>query len=99
MAETFSALEARTNRAVLRRLANAMAVVGADEFPVIFDADAVELVDGMADASGPRVTALATDVAALQYGSAITVGGTAYSVARARPDGEGWTALQLRKTA
>lgn len=97
MPANFAALEDRVNRATFRHLANAMAQVGAAEFAVIFDAEPVEVLDGLADAVGPQASALSSDVAALQYGSAITIDGTAYTVTGSRPDGPGVTVLQLRR--
>lgn len=93
----FAALEAQLANAAITQLANAVAVVGAAEFPVVFDSEPSEALDGFANVEGPQAAALSSDVASLDHGDAITIDGTAYTVTAMRPDGPGVTVLQLRK--
>lgn len=87
----FAELEARVNRAVFQRLANAVAVVdGGQPFGVIFDREyATPFGAGVVDAAQSLATAPAAAVAGLTPGSVLSVGGTRYCVERIEPDGEG----------
>lgn len=68
---------------------------GGHNFTAILDAPYAEAL-GMSN-STPVLHARTTDVntAALTYNSAVTVGGTAYTVREIQPDGTGMTAIAL----
>lgn len=93
MAATFAALEARVNRAVISRVANAAVVLGAATFYGIFDKTYVDPLG--ITSSEPRLVAKSTDVASATLGTPITVNGTAYTVREKQPDGTGMTTLLL----
>lgn len=97
MPATFDALEQRVNRAVVNRLSNAMATIGAASVPVVFDRLYLDALDGEVAGYAPVVTAKDADLMGVVYGTAITVRGDAYTVTAIEPDGTGLTRLQLRK--
>ncbi|SDH40940.1 MULTISPECIES: hypothetical protein [unclassified Duganella] len=85
----FDALEARVNQAAMKKLANALAVIGdAVDVPVIFDAEykvgAVGVV-GMG-ASAPQLVIADADVPADFLDMQITVNGVDWVVADRHPD-------------
>lgn len=99
-AAPFASLQQRLNRAVLGRLADAMAQVGAGEpFAVLFEQPYAAAFDGQFDAAAPECLGDSAQLAGVQRGSAITINGTAYVVERAEPDGTGMTRLVLRPGA
>lgn len=94
----FAAAEARANSAVFARLANAeVSIDGGAPFGAIFEADyALASVGAVGFASsGPALTAPADKVPSDPVGLGVLVGGTAYTVAEARPDGAGAVLLVL----
>lgn len=102
MPQPFAALEARLNQAVLKHAANAAASAYTAhgvlvEFDVIFDAAYGQQLGGIVGDTAPMAQCKTADVADLTWDSGITVDGTAYTVASARPDGTGVTLLQLRE--
>lgn len=94
---TFAAAEARTCSAVMDRLTNATMTVGAVEVAVIFDAAYISAMGGVVDATQPMCLLKTSDVAAqsMVFGTAVTIGGTAYTVRSTQPDGTGLSALML----
>jgi hypothetical protein len=100
----FDALEARTNRAILQKLANATAEIGSGAaFPVIFDAEfraGMVGVVGMG-ASSPQLYVSNADVPPDFIGSEIVVRAGAdgapatWLVADRQPDGEQQVGLTL----
>lgn len=94
----FAALEARANRAVFARLANAeVSIDGAAPVGGIFEQDYQQAnvgTLGMAS-SQPAVLVPSGAVPANPVGKAITVRGVAYAIAAAEPDGVGGTVLVL----
>lgn len=94
---SFAILEARTNDAVMRRLANARGSLdGGADFPVIFDRGHVELAGGEISGNRPLATVLSTDVAACTPNtSTFSIGSANYTVRDAQPDGAGMTVLVL----
>ena len=102
MPQPFAALEARLNQAVFGHIANAAASAYTAngvlvEFDVIFDAAYGLQLGGLVGDSSPQAQCKTSDVADLTWDSGITINGTAYSVASARPDGTGSTTLMLRE--
>jgi hypothetical protein len=99
----FHVLEARTNRAVLLRLANATAVIGGGQpVPVLFDAEFsignVGVV-GMG-AADPQLWISSIDAPPELADTVILVNGAAWRVALRKPDGaqvDGLTLLILEK--
>lgn len=72
-------------------LAGGAAVTG------IFDRDYMASLGGQVSATGPAFGVKTSDVAArgIAFGTAITIGGTAYTVRDTQPDGTGVTLLLL----
>lgn len=97
MSTPFASLEARTNGAVLGRLCNAVAVVGGVDVPVIFDKPYAGPFGGEVDAAAPECTGPVSALGALERGDALSIGGVAYEVQTAEPDGTGFLRLVLGK--
>lgn len=95
LAAPFAALEQRANASVLAALANAVAVVGGVEVPVIFDAPYAAPFASQADAAEPECRGASRDLAGVQRGGSIVIDGRTYQVLRAEPDGAGLTRLVL----
>lgn len=103
MAPAFAALEARVNAAVARTLANRMVTVAGVSFAAIFeDAGAVQL-DGLAESTEPRLSAVPAELAALltrevaiAIAHPVTGEITLRKLARKEPDGFGFLTLYLR---
>ena len=91
----FDVLEARMNCTAHKKLANAMATIGANRVPVVFDDEYSAATVGGAQmgASTPQMQIMNGDVPADFAGSIIqiSIGASApvaWSVAERRPDGE-----------
>lgn len=91
----FAPLQQRLNGTVLRRLANAEAMVGGVAVPVIFDRPYIGPFGGQIDAMEPVCTGASADLAGLERDSALTIDGAEYRVATAEPEGTGLTRLAL----
>ena len=91
----FATLQQRVNRAVLGRLADAVAVVEGVEVPVLFSAPYAAPFGGEADAAAPECTGPAVGLGALERGDSLSIGGVAYEVLTAEPDGTGFVRLVL----
>lgn len=98
MTAAFAAIEARANAAVMAKLANATATVGAGTpFPVIFD-NGYQQTDVQVSATVPTATALDADAAGLVSNSSQPViRGVTYLVVDKQPDGTGFTLLVLQE--
>lgn len=96
MSARFADLETRVNRAVVGHLSNAMATVGANLVPVVFDRLYAEQLDGEAAGYVPVILGKDADLAGVVYGDSITIQSQAYSVVAVEPDGTGLTRLRLR---
>lgn len=94
----FARLEQRVNRAVLGRLANAVAVAGGGEpFGVVFDR-APAAFDQLVEAAGPQASFDLAKAPGLAYGSALLIDSVSYTVTGGlEPDSSGWVTVQLRK--
>lgn len=92
----FAALEARVNDVVLARLSNAVAAVGGVEVPVMFAKPFAAPFGGEADAVAPECTGPEWGLGALERDDALSIGGVAYEVETAEPDGQGFVRLVLR---
>lgn len=87
----FAALEARTNRLVMERLANALASIPgvADDVPVIFDAEYKAGAVGLGMGAAAPQLVIATDRVPDDFNEMrITVNGAAWRVADCQPDGD-----------
>ena len=95
----FSAVEARTARAVLRRLTNRQAVIGAATVSVIFDDGFItQDVGGLPlESTGPRFTALTSDLPTPILGQPVTISANNYKVREHHPDGTGISLCLLHK--
>lgn len=97
----FDQLEARLNRAVMVKLANATVVIGDGEpIPVIFDAEYKPGMVGMGMGSAqPQMVIGTADVPDHFSGTEITVNGAAWTVADRQGDGpaHGLTLVYLEK--
>lgn len=71
------------------------ATAGASSFPVVFDAPSAQAAGDMVVVSQPQAIARTVDVAALTWGSSITINGSTYSVVSNLPDGTGMSTLVL----
>lgn len=97
----FDVLEARFNRAAMKKLSNATAVIGDVPHPVIFDAEFKLGSVGTVGigASEPMMT-ISSDVLPEEFiGTAITVNGAAWTVGDRQADGApaGLTVVMLEK--
>lgn len=98
--DRFAAASARCTASVFSRLANAgAAAFDAHGVPVAFDVifDAPAASAGLVADVGPQAQCQTADVSGVEWGSGITINGTAYTVAAIAPDGTGVTTLQLRE--
>ena len=95
----FAAMEARLNRAVIRNLANASAVLGGVAVIGIFDkAYQVGDVGGSGFAtSQPMFSLLSSSVPFNVTGLPMVIGSVTYTVVVSEPDGTGMTQLLLEK--
>lgn len=93
----FDQLEARLNRAVMVKLANARAVIaGVPDIPVIFDAEYKAGMVGMGMGSAqPQLVIANSDVPEQFIDIEITVDGAAWRVSDRQPDSELPTGLTL----
>lgn len=99
---SFAASEARLNVSVMKHLANAIAVIGGSDVPVIFDAEYNHGTVGPIGmgAADPQMVISSAEVPAGFVGTDITVNGTPWRVAERRPDGQleaGLTLIILEK--
>lgn len=94
----FADLEDRADQAVMRRLANARALVvgAADDFPVIFDSEVVEPVPGV-NATALTFDALNSDLAGVvpHQTQVVIDGGQTYTVRDKQPLGSGMSRVVL----
>ncbi|XXQ55621.1 hypothetical protein ACA040_004339 [Xenophilus aerolatus] len=95
MPAPFATLEARANSAVLSTLANAVAVVGGVEVPVIFERPYSGPFEGRVDGAAPECVGPTAALGSLERDDAINVDGAAYRIVTAEPDGAGMTRLVL----
>lgn len=99
MPAPFAALEQQANASVLAHLANAVALIGAQRVPVVFDRASVDAFDGLADATSPQCLGPSAQLAGLDRESELRIeqGGvaTTWRIARAEPDGIGLTRVRL----
>lgn len=96
----FSAVEARTARAVIRHLSNRTCVVGGISLPVIYDeSNVVQEVGGiLIESTGPRFVAVTADLPAPITGAAVIMPDTsAYKVRDHQPGGTGTSLCLLHK--
>lgn len=98
----FDALEARVNQAIMKRLANAMALIDGVDVPVIFDAVYKQGNVGPVGmgAADPQMVISSADVPAEFAGTDITVNGKPWRVVDRHPDGQlaaGLTLIILEK--
>lgn len=91
----FANLEQRLNRAVIGRLANAVAVVGGVEVPVLFRQPYAAPFGGEVDASAPECTGPVAGLGELERGGRVTIDSVAYEVLTAEPNGSGVVRLVL----
>lgn len=93
----FDLLEARTNRAILQKLANARAIIGANEVPVIFDAEFKNGTVGMVGmgASCPQMYIGSDAVPPGFIGSTLIINGVDWHVAERQPDGAALAGIDL----
>lgn len=99
LAPRFAQMEARINRACVRHLANASAVVGGTSLTGIYDALHADVL-GM-EASPPTLDVQLQDLGNVLpgHGTVVNVSGKgAFVVAAAQPDGAGWARLVLERT-
>lgn len=93
----FAALESRANQTVIDRLSNAVATIGGEQVPVIFDTPYMDSFDDQVDACDPECTGASAALAGVVRGDLIRVDGKAYRVHRPEPDGTGLTRLLLQR--
>lgn len=91
----FAELEQMANASVLEFLANAIAAVGGVEVPVMFRKPYAAPFGGEVDAAAPECTGPAEGLGELERDSELSIGGVAYKVLTAEPDGVGFIRLVL----
>lgn len=97
----FSAIEARTARAVVRRLTNRMVTIGAASVPVIYDdGNVAQDVGGLViESTGPRFVAVTDDLPSPITGSTVTMpDASTYTVRDHQPSGTGTSLCLLHRT-
>lgn len=94
----FASLERRVNSAVARRLANAMATIGAGEpFGVVFERQAVDIL-GVVGGASPSAGFELLHAPDIAFESAMAIDGKPYVVVGGlEPDASGWVTVQLRE--
>ncbi len=97
----FAALEARVNRAVQSRLANAVAVYqGGEPFGVLFERTAADPFSGAVDTADLSVAYCVANTPGIQEGSELVINGVAHTVTgQVQPDAGGWVVLSVYPTA
>ena len=96
MAAPFASLQTRVNDAVTRHLADATADFGAGRLvDGLFMAPFAEAFSGMMSGSRPAFEAAASALAGIENGAAVSINGTAYTVALCQPAAAGWVRLEL----
>ncbi len=97
----FAALEARVNRAVQSRLANATATYqGSMPFGVLFERTAADPFSGAVDAAEMTVAYCVANTPGIQEGSELVIDGAAYTVTgQVQPDVGGWVVLSVYPAA
>lgn len=93
----FAALESRANQTVIDRLSNAVATIGGEQVPVIFDTPYMDAFDDQVDAAEPECVGASEALASVVRGDKIAINGLAYRVHRLEPDGTGLTRLLLQR--
>lgn len=91
----FAELEQMANTSVLEFLTNAIATVDGVDVPVMFRKPYAAPFGGEVDAAAPECTGPAEGLGVLERGSELTIGGVAYRVLTAEPDGVGFIRLVL----
>ena len=96
---SFEAAENRANASAIERIANARALIGAGDFPAIFDDDySLAAAGPMGESdSSPMVQMLTSDVPDEVVGMSITVRANEYRVTENRPDGAGMSVLLMER--
>lgn len=94
---SFAASEARLNASVMRHLANAVAVIGSRDVPVIFDSEYTQGRVGVVrmGAAAPQMIIGTVDVPPDFVGSTVRVDGVDWIVSERQPDGVQPTGLTL----
>ena len=94
---SFAAVEARLNASIMRNLANAVAVIGQRDVPVIFDSEYTVGSVGVArmGAAEPQMVLATSDVPADFVDSTVLVDGVAWRVRERQPDSQLATGLTL----
>lgn len=95
MTNPFAALETAVNVGTLAALNNATATIAGASVSGVFD-NGPRLALGMVAGTGPRFTALSSDLSDLAIGDAITIGDVAYTAAEIEIDGTGMTHVILQ---
>lgn len=92
----FAAVEASLAADTMRLLSNAQAFVAGGDFPVIFDAAFVPMLQGI-DAARPQFEALDGDLVThgVVEGTAVTIRGKHYVARNQHADGAGMTLVLL----
>lgn len=93
----FAALESRINSAVVRGLANAVAVhEGGEPFGVLFDSAPTDEFGGAVDTAARTCEFEAARAPGIAEGGTLTVNGVAYTVASStEPDESGWVRITI----
>lgn len=91
----FANLEQRLNRAVLGRLANAVAVVGGVDVPVLFERPYAGPFGGEVDAVAPACIGPLESLGDFERGDELVIDGATYVVQKPEPDGTGFVRLVL----
>lgn len=91
----FANLNQRLNRAVVGRLADAVATVGGADVAVLFQKPYAAPFGGEADSAAPECLGPQSALGALERGGQLAIDGVAYEVIRAEPDGGGLVRLIL----
>lgn len=94
---SFAVSEARLNASIMRHLANAIAVIGGRDVPVIFDSEYTLGSVGVArmGAAAPQMIISTADVPADFVDSSVLVDGVDWNVRERQPDGVQPTGLTL----
>lgn len=91
----FASLNQRLNRAVVGRLADAVATVSGVDSPVLFQKPYASPFGGEVDSSAPECLGPESVLGSLERGGQLSIDGVDYTVITAEPDGAGLVRLVL----
>lgn len=94
---SFAALQSRVNSAVAAKLATDSATLNSVAITGKFDNGSASGLNNMMLGSNPTFTCMASDAGSASRGQTLVVNAVNYTVREVKPDGTGFTLLELEK--